>query len=247
MEYDDTLQISTPEGVELSLLLAGVGSRFASALIDFAIQVLLVTAVSLFAAVVGATFGDGLGTAVIALASFGVFVGYDVFFEVLQQGRTPGKRLNGLRVVREDGGPIRFVASVIRNVMRVVDFLPAGYLVGIVSVIATDRNQRIGDLLAGTIVVRERVATLDSARPEATAFKPPQLASTLDLGGVSAEDVLAVRRFLDRRAQIPAASRAQIAETLATRLLGKVPGVPEGTTAEEFLHAVAARGASRAE
>jgi uncharacterized RDD family membrane protein YckC len=248
MELDDRLTISTPEGVDLTLTLAGVGSRFVSAMVDLLIQIGLIVAISLLAGAVGAGVGAGYAAALIAILSFLVVFGYDVFFEVLQSGRTPGKRLNGLRVVRSAGEPITFVPSAIRNVLRIIDFLPGGYLTGIVAILATRRNQRLGDLVAGTIVVRERLGTIDrkpwaASRPIIPTDVPGGL--TLDLSAITPDEEAAVRRYLERRFEIDAEARTRIAQTLANRLRPKVAGIPEGLTAETFLEAiVATRSAS---
>jgi len=157
MVFEDRLTIETPEGVALELTLAGVGSRFASALVDYLIQALVVIGLAILFYVLGLDpFADGFAAAVWTVSSFVVFTGYDIAFEVLNSGRTPGKRLNGLRVVRETGAPITFTTSAVRNVLRLIDILPGTYLVGIIAILVTRRNQRLGDLLAGTLVVRER-------------------------------------------------------------------------------------------
>ena len=234
MEYDDRLTIATPEGVELSLTLAGVGSRFVSALVDVAIQGGLIIA----AAIVGAVLGD-IGPGVFALLSFLIVFTYDVFFEVLASGRTPGKRWNGLRVVRAEGRPVDFTSSAIRNLLRVVDFLPGAYLVGIASVLLTRRNQRLGDLAAGTLVVRDRSAH----RPEESSLpplpprwaEPASEAPAWDTSAVTAEELSAVRRFLERRHSIQGHVRDEIAHTMAERLRPKVAGVPDEIRGERFL------------
>ena len=120
-------------------------------------------------AVAGAASGGAF-----AISAFLIFFVYDVAFEVLAGGRTPGKRWNGLRVVRTGGQPVGFVSSTIRNLLRVVDLLPGFYLVGIVSILVTKRNQRVGDLAAGTIVARaprRRRARFEAPPP---ALSPPQ-------------------------------------------------------------------------
>ena len=98
--------------------------------------------------------GD-LGIALFSIISFAIYFGYDVAFEVLANGRTPGKRWTGLRVLRDDGRPVDLLSSAIRNVVRLVDGLPLSYLPAMVSILVTQRNQRLGDLAASTIVVRE--------------------------------------------------------------------------------------------
>ena len=112
MQYEDRITIPTPEGVHLELALAGVGSRFASAIVDFVIQAALLIAVFVGGIVV---FGSGGFTvAAITVTSFFVLAAYDILFEVFASGRTPGKGLNGLRVVRTDGSPVGFFTSAVR-------------------------------------------------------------------------------------------------------------------------------------
>src|SRR6185295_6811110 len=106
------------------------------------------------ALLLAALLGD-LGVAIASVATFLISFGYDVAFEVLANGRTPGKRWTGLRVLRDDGRPVDLLSSAIRNVVRLVDGLPLSYLPAMVFIIATKRNQRLGDLAASTIVVRE--------------------------------------------------------------------------------------------
>ena len=237
MRYDDTVTIATPEGVDLELTLAGAGSRFVSALVDLGIQSLLALAtVAAFAAL------GGFGEAAVALATFVVVLGYDILFEVLASGRTPGKRLNGMRVVRAGGEPVGFLTSAIRNVLRLVDFLPFAYVIGAGAILATRKNQRLGDVAAGTLVVRDRVTTLTSTQGRAAPV--PAETAAWDTSAITAEEVAAVRRFLERRYEIEPNARAELARTFATRLWPKVAGAREGLEAEQFLTLlVAAKGA----
>lgn len=247
MEYDDRLTISTPEGVELTLTLAGVGSRFVAALVDGAIQWGLIGAA---AVVLFMTDGLGVGgnaaAAIFALVFFVVLFGYDVAFEVLASGRTPGKRWNGLRVVRVGGQPIGFVASAIRNLLRVVDLLPAVYLVGITSILVTRKNQRLGDVVAGTVVVRERRAASQAPGTLARSARPaPEALATWDTSAITSVELGAVRDFLDRRAEIAPEARRSVAATLEARLRPKVAGVPDDVHGERFLEVLAAVKSSR--
>lgn len=245
MEYEDRIRIATPEGVDLELLLAGVGSRFTAALVDFTIQVALVTAVAIALGVAG-LLRSGWGTAVFFLVNFAIFAAYDVSFEVLASGRTPGKRMNGLRVVRTDGAPVRFLTSAIRNVMRLVDFLPTFYLVGITAILSTRKNQRLGDLAAGTLVVRELGGESSRRwRPTARTAAPSEPWRAWDVSGISADELLAVRRFLDRRGDLTDAARVQLADELARALRPKVASVVPGLASETFLEHVAAAKAAR--
>src|SRR5436305_1593279 len=151
MVFEDRLTIDTPEGVPLELTLAGVGSRFASALLDYLLQLVILVALALVLSL-GAGLSPGssaVSTALWVVGFFLVFWGYDVAFEVLNSGRTPGKAKNGLRVVLESGAPVTFVPSAIRNILRIIDLIPGNYLVGVTAILVTKKNQRLGDLAAG--------------------------------------------------------------------------------------------------
>jgi uncharacterized RDD family membrane protein YckC len=250
VEYEDRVRIATPEGVDLELTLAGVGSRFTSAIVDALIQIALLIALSV-AFALGGGF-EGFGTAAFFLLGFLLFAGYDVLFEVLASGRTPGKRLTGIRVVRVDGSPVAFLTSAVRNVLRLVDILPSFYLVGIVAILLTPRNQRLGDLAAGTLVVRER---LGAFRPQAFAVSaasgtaPPAEAAEWrywDVSAVGEAELVAVRRFLDRRHDLTWDARAQLAGDLADGLRGRVGGAPPDLAPERFLEHLAAAKQARA-
>ncbi len=250
VEYEDRVTIETPEGLDLELTLAGVGSRFASALIDITIQLVLLVALGL---VLGVGFGvspdaGGFGVALYAVLSFLLFVGYDISFEVLASGRTPGKRLNGLRVVRDGGEPVTFTASAVRNILRVIDILPSFYLVGSISILVSPRNQRLGDLAAATLVVRERRA-VSAQRPGLRRWGRPRIpvdTATADTTGVTDEELAAVRSFLERRGELTLDARNQIAATLAERLRPKVAGPLTAYAPELFLEALVASKTARA-
>jgi uncharacterized RDD family membrane protein YckC len=246
VEIDDRVTIATPEGVDLELTLAGVGSRFVSALVDLMLQIALLVGVGGVGAAVGA-FGNGYGSVVVLLASFLVFAAYDVLFEVFAAGRTPGKRLNGLRVVRVDGSPVTFFTSAIRNVLRLVDILPGMYLVGIVTILVTRRNQRLGDVAAGTLVVRERTEQ-PSLRELRTQPQPAPVPATYawDVTAVSADELTAVRSFLARRYELTLEARYRLAADLAGALRPKVVGAPENLGSEAFLEKLAVAKLPRA-
>lgn len=248
MEYEDRIRIETPEGVDLDLRLAGLGSRFTATVIDLLIQSALVIVAGL--ALVGVEIfsegsaTSGLGAALFSVVFFLVILGYDILFEVLASGRTPGKRWTGLRVVRTGGQPVRFLTSAIRNLLRLVDFLPFSYLVGAAAILATPRNQRLGDLAAGTLVVRERGGV--DAPP-----RPPPLPTGFDadlawdVSAVTAEELSAVRSFLERRGQLTPDARAQLARTLTGRLRGRVAGAGVPEADERFLERLAAVKSAR--
>jgi uncharacterized RDD family membrane protein YckC len=239
---DDRVTIATPEGVELELVLAGVGSRFAAALLDVVIQLGVIFAL----AVVLVPAGDsGFVVAVYLIAAFLVIFAYDIVLETWNRGRTVGKLAAGLRVVRLGGEPEGFLTAAVRNFLRIVDFLPAFYVVGVISILMTRRNQRIGDLAAGALVVRER-------RPAvlpAGMYLPPTAAGVAvrewDVSAVTAEDVATLRRFLDRRHTLTPGARAHLATDLAARVRPKVVGAAHGWHPESFLEGVVAAKSAR--
>src|SRR2546423_1521016 len=165
---DDELVIETPERVELHYVLASVGNRFLAAAIDHLIQVGLILVVFVFAG----AFTDWKlfasinvwAAALTVLAVFAIYWGYFVVFETLWSGQTPGKRMMRLRVVREDGRPVRFFEVFVRNLLRLaLDFQPIpSYAIGVVSIIFSARSKRVGDFVAGTVVVKERATEAPS-------------------------------------------------------------------------------------
>jgi uncharacterized RDD family membrane protein YckC len=222
--FEDRLAIATPEGVEIELTLAGLGSRFIAGLIDFAIRLLpLIALLVLVDPRTGA-----IGAAIFAIADFGLQFFYYVLFETLGGGRTPGKRAVGLRVVRSGGRPVTFVRSMLRNIMRVIDAI-GFYFVGMVTIFITNNNQRLGDLAADTLVVRDRHG--DRRRGDApvtvgTTYDPGA-ALSWDISAVSAADVATVRAFLERRSSIDSRARIDLARQLAERLRPLVGGAHE--------------------
>jgi len=245
--YDDRISIPTPEGVELELVLAGLGSRLVAALLDFLIKaVILVALFVLGAAVGGEDGGGGFLVAVLIIASFLVFFGYDVAFETLASGRTPGKQAAGLRVVRQGGEPVGFMASAVRNLLRLVDMQPGMlYALGATTVFFSPRNQRLGDLAAGTLVVRERRAPLPIARPALPDFAVADRYAAWDVSGVTAYELVTIRRFLERRWHLDPGARNRLGWELAERLRPKVVGAPPNLHPEQFLEALAEAKASR--
>jgi uncharacterized RDD family membrane protein YckC len=241
VDYADRLAIATPEGVQVELTLAGIGSRFIAGMIDFLIQVAV--AVSLFFILRPA---GGAGAAIFTSATFAMIFFYDVLFEVLGGGRTPGKRVEGLRVVRSGGRPITLVRSAIRNILRLIDILPGFYAVGMTVIFITKHNQRLGDLAAGTHVVRIRYG--DRRRgtaPAAPAEIDPGDAATWDVSAVSGEDVATVRSFLERRESLKADARTAIGSELARRLRPLVGGAHERLSDEQFLQMLVAAKTAR--
>ena len=250
MFYEDRISVATPEGVTLEVTLAGVGSRFVAGVIDqllrWSLLLALVTLLAILETSVSEEDGlSGAGVVAIIVAVFFVQFGYDVLFEVLASGRTPGKRWTGLRVVKKGGTPVGFLASALRNILRIVDSLPGFYLVGMLSVMFTANNQRLGDLAAGTIVVRERRQSTALPPPTVTSGPAPADSALYDVSAVSAEELATVRRFLERRAALTPEARDRLARDMATRLGPKVVGPPRRWEPEAFLEYLVAAKAAR--
>jgi uncharacterized RDD family membrane protein YckC len=247
LEYEDRLRLRTPEGVDLDLVLAGMGSRMLAGMFDLTTQGLIVLAYALIVEAIG--LDGGLGAAGFAIVTFLAIFGYDVAFEVLARGRTPGKRIVGLRVMRAGGQPIGFVTSAIRNVLRIVDILPFGYGVGVVVIFVTRKNQRLGDLVAGSVVVRERLGgrRRDKGGVELAEVveRHRRLAETVDVSAITADEVATVRRFLDRRSTLTPEACDRLAHDIARTLEPRVGGLPPFFPAESLLELIVAAKAIR--
>jgi uncharacterized RDD family membrane protein YckC len=241
MEYEDRRTIATPEGVELALPLAGIGSRFMALLLDSILQGLIVAA----AAVLGFTLLGEVGAVIVLSAALlFAYLIYDVAFEVRGGGRTPGKRAVGLRVVLDGGGPVGLRASLIRNVIRLFEAALL-YVPAIISILSTRANQRLGDLAAGTLVVRDPKAAAAVFAPPAPAV-PAHAYATWDATAVGEAEIAAVRAFLQRRAELRPAARRTLAAQLAARMRPRVAGVRAGLDDETFLERLAAAKAGSA-
>jgi len=156
--FGDELVVATPELVTFGYQLAGPGSRFLAQLIDFPIQVAVLLLALLAGGALGALSGNNAGIALVASVILGFIVvwGYYPVSEAVWSGKTVGKYAFGLRVVGDQGEPIQVSQAVVRNLVRIVDFLPFFYGIGIIALFWNGRGKRLGDLAAGTVVVRER-------------------------------------------------------------------------------------------
>jgi uncharacterized RDD family membrane protein YckC len=186
----------------------------------------------------------GWATAITILVIFAIYWGYFVLFETLWSGQTPGKRWMRLRVVREDGRPVRFFEVFVRNLLRLaIDFMPfPSYAIGVVTIIFSPRSKRVGDFVAGTVVVKERAAeapsleeiikisNLEQQRLERAA--PATIAADTRL--LSEADVRAVQTFLKRRYELPVANRMALAVRIANPLITKL-GITPGPMPPEVL------------
>lgn len=246
MPLDDTLNIDTPENVTFDYDIAGIGSRFIATLIDTIIIVALQVVVNLlmFALLSQAT---GIGAsleeisaagawliALFGLVSFLFLWGYYIFFEMLWSGQTPGKKAVDLRVIRTDGTPITLTESVVRNLVRLVDFLPAFYGIGTVAIFINRQTRRLGDLAAGTLVVREKnqqITLKDLATMHAPTsstlprYHPEEQPLRLyPVERLNYQDIQMIESFLQRKKELT--NTAALSQQLYKRLLEKM-GVEE--------------------
>jgi uncharacterized RDD family membrane protein YckC len=230
---DRTLDVRTPESIAFSYELAGLGSRFLAVAVDLLIQIallaLLITGLVLMTARLPHTTHHAIGPAyqfalnvvwgALIFIIFMIFFGYFIAFEALWNGQTPGKKLLGIRVVRDGGYPIDFSASLVRNLVRVGEWIIGGYAISAISALLSSENKRVGDFAAGTIVVRDaRMQSRDALLREVT--EEPTYAVTAYLSG---EERAIVRRFLDRRDSLTPQRRADLAAQLAQRVRSRLP------------------------
>jgi hypothetical protein len=167
-----------------------------------------------------------------------------VVFETLNHGRTIGKQAAGIRVVGLAGEPVRFLASSIRNVARILDFLPAFYLIGTISILATERDQRLGDLAGGTLVMRDRFPGMTRATAPITVSAGA--VAGWDVSAVGSDELQAVRQFLDRRLELTGPARSYFAADLANRLAPRVAGIPPYSHPEYVLEGIVVAKQARA-
>jgi uncharacterized RDD family membrane protein YckC len=239
--------IVTGEAVALELRLAGAGSRGLAALLDLTFTTVLQALLLLVIVVIGAGSNSDAVLTVLIITIVGVTLGYPVAFESLWRGRTPGKAMVGLRVVRDDGGPIRFRHAFVRGLVGVVLDKPglSSGLLAFIPIMAGSRNKRLGDLAAGTIVLQDRVpATIEPPVP-----MPPQLAgwaATLDLSAVDDALALRIRQYLGRAASLTAPARGALEAQLTGEVVARVGAPPHQAPGWAVLTAVLAERRTRA-
>jgi uncharacterized RDD family membrane protein YckC len=236
---DKTLVIETPERVPLHFALASIGNRFIACAIDHAIQMITLIVMGITFALISdaADLGNRVTSApkwvqaLLIVLAFVLMSGYFAVFEWIWNGQTPGKRRLKLRVIREDGRPINFFEAMVRNLLRELDIMPFPfYSIGLISVFATEKDQRVGDLVAGTVVVREREAEAPSfaevfASPVSDpalrrSFKPVPFTANVDL--LTEEEISVVESFLRRRWDLKDYPRQWMAWRVAMPILFKL-------------------------
>src|SRR5579864_9147416 len=257
----DQLSIETPELVAIEMPLAGIGSRFIALLVDTLIWAAGLLMLGLmFWAVQPAVeaFSQLSYQWAFALVTFVIFLlnwGYFTLFEAFNNGRTPGKRIARIRVIQRSGRPIGFFESLARNLVRYVDQIPFFYAVGVITMFVTRQHQRLGDLAAGTLVVRDReqdatpwsdlstrtfTAQIFSAPPPTPE---PHTLVTLPPEGIAkltSSDLEVLEGFFARRLDMPLPTRQALAGRIAAAI-GAKSGLeaPPGVSTETFLEATA--------
>ena len=247
IETEETLIIETPERVPLAFALASIGNRFLAVIIDHFIQYLSLILIAWFftyisgiAAPTDRSAGEVLSEmpkwtiAIMILILFLVFSGYFILFEWLWDGQTPGKRLLKLRVIREDGRPITLWEAMARNLLRVFDAAPGFFLpiysVGLIVIFLSNRDQRVGDLFAGTVVIRERT---DEAPTFAETFSnlvsdaafhrvQKKIEVNADISSITESEIEVVESFLRRRWDLTDRQRLWMAWRIALPLMYKI-------------------------
>ena len=273
IETEETLVIETPERVPLAFGLASIGNRFLAAALDHLIQYLSIAIIVwIFMTAAGSSASAQLETAseilreapkwmiaAMIIILFLIFAGYFIFFEWLWNGQTPGKRLMKLRVIRDDGRPITLWEAIARNLLRIFDSVPGFllpiYSVGLIVIFLNNRDQRVGDIFAGTVVIRERT---DEAPTFAETFSNPisdaafrrvqkRTEFTADVRGLKATEIEVIESFLRRRWDLTERQRLWMAWRIALPLMYKLkPDYDLSTFSyegflEEILHRYHAR------
>lgn len=224
------LTIDTPEQTSLEFPLAGIGSRFLALALDTLIQSAATLVVFILAAVLSVSIrefwrgGSVWTVAVFWLVFFCLYFGYFAIFEAVWNGQTPGKRLTRLRVIQESGRPVSVYQALGRNLMRIVDQLPFFYAVGIITALLSKQNKRLGDYVAGTVVVHEK--PFEEVRPEWGSVEQPAVAQ-FGATRLGLDEVQLIEAFLQRRSHLSADVRAQMARQIAERVAQKLDVSPE--------------------
>lgn len=248
IETEETLIIETPERVQLEFALASIGNRFLAVTIDHFIQFLsMFIIIGIMLSLAGYSSSDVVDasdklvnempkwvTAILIIALFLTFAGYFIVFEWLWNGQTPGKRLLKLRVIRDDGRPLTLWEAIARNLLRIGDAVPGFiipvYSVGLIVIFLSNRDQRLGDIFAGTVVIRERSdeaptfkETFSSRMTDAAFIRVQKPSGTeANVSKLSESEVEVVESFLRRRWDLTERQRLWMAWRIALPLMYKL-------------------------
>lgn len=231
--------------MSLHLTVAGIGSRFLALAVDTLIQVgagIVVLVVLGLLGVAGVFAGMRQSPlwvlAALVFAAFLLMFGYFAAFEIAWNGQTPGKRIVGIRVVKDSGRPLTPAETIGRNLLRIVDQLPALYALGVLVALLNAQNKRLGDFIAGSIVIRE--GTLGELKPiwHSVSTAPPPLA-LLGPSALSVEDLVLIDTFLNRRSTLASDVRSRMAVQILERLKPKLSlRDDDSSSAESILEAL---------
>lgn len=241
----ESYRLRTPEAINLSYDLAGIGSRGLALMIDTAI-IAVVTIGIIVAAVLFATSGGDETVAGIAALSliFLLWFGYFIAFETLWEGQTPGKRILGIRVLKTTGYPVGLVEALVRNIVRLADMLPSLYALGLIVMFLSPQSRRLGDYAAGTVVIKERGRVTppggsgrvpETGRAERGAQDEEEWG--WDLAGLREGDISTVRAFLERAPGLAPEARRRVATEMGERVRAII-GAREPLDEERFLRRV---------
>jgi len=238
----EKLIIETPEQTSIEFPLAGIGSRFIAVLIDTLIQIAVAIISLLIFVGLGFRFrgavrglGASAGPWVAAIFIFFGFIlanGYFMLFEAIWNGQTPGKRLTHLRVIKDSGQPITAIEAVGRNLLRLIDQLPFAYGIGVLCALVSPQSKRLGDYVAGTVVVHEK--PFETVAPQ---WGDPAQSSTHQYGAnrLTPGEFALVEAFLSRRSALDGGVRYDTAAGIVRRIESKLTLPPEGKPSPEKL------------
>lgn len=241
-------ELVTGEAVVLDLRLAKLPSRALAFLLDWMLQTVLLVGAVLGVAALSALAGldQALMIALVLAVIVGIIVGYPTIFETVTGGRTLGKMAMGLRIVRADGGPIRFRHALVRGLCAVFELWMFSGFIAMITSLVNPRGQRVGDLLAGTVAVAERQPLHQAPPPIAMPPGLQEWASTLDLTALQEVDASSARSVVQRWHQLAPSAREASAAGLAQRIASQVsPTPPAGVPAVAYLAAVLAERTRR--
>jgi uncharacterized RDD family membrane protein YckC len=227
--------IETPEQMTLAFTLAGIGSRFLAVAVDTLIQAGVAIVLFIIIILMSLPGRSAWTVAVLVAGLFLLNFGYFAIFEILWNGQTPGKRMVGIRVVKDSGRPLTPPETIGRNLLRIVDQLPVLYGVGIVVALANAQNRRLGDFLAGSIVIRE--GSLAQIKPvwQAGEAQAAPSAPVAGVASLSVDDLVLMDTFLNRRSELAADVRARMADEILRKLQPKLSLPPQGEQSSESI------------
>jgi uncharacterized RDD family membrane protein YckC len=249
-----SVTVRTPEAIAFYYELAGLGSRFLALLIDTIVQTILIILVLVIGGAamqqthlapalhVSAKTLGSLALAVFLLLVFVIYYGYFVFFEKVWRGQTPGKRLLGLRVVRDGGYPVELMNSIIRNLIRILEFLFGFYFLSVISMLLSSENKRLGDFAAGTIVVRDHAMEVRDPRTWREALTDPAMQAGESIAAkLDARELAVVDLYMSRKTTLGPAAARDTAAKIAALLRPKFGPELQQLSDDELITRIASR------